>query len=95
MISKKLSNFKILKVDTNVTLLQIDIGILVRNNLGIQLLAKVLLRIGYFIVKYDELIDTIERYVIGSYLTEHLIIKNNSQLDNLSVLKILSSYFFH
>ncbi|KAI5648255.1 hypothetical protein M9H77_34260 [Catharanthus roseus] len=78
----KAPKFDYLKINTDISFSEnkISIGILVRNNLGIHVLARALHHIKCFTVDYGEPIGIIEGYVIGSSFSSQLIIESDSLL---------------
>lgn len=94
-----------LKVNTDTAFSNHKIGIeiLVRNHLGIPLIAKAPHIKADFTVDYRELIGIIKSYVLGSFVSSHLIIECDSLLTiqslssqggDLSELDSLYSHFF-
>lgn len=80
----------------------IGIDILVWHHLGTPLLARALLMWGLLYMDYCELMGVIKSYVMGSFLSNQLIIEDDSLLvvhslsphgDNFSKLGALSSHF--
>lgn len=95
-----------LKVNTGVAVVEsrIGIGIIVRNYLGILLIAEALTCEGRFSSEYGEFLGIIKDYVVGSSLSISLIIESDSLLaisslsshvDDCLELGALSSYFLH
>lgn len=80
--------YEIPKVNTDVTLssVKINIGLLVRNHLGIPLLAKVMPRIGNFQIDYREFSGVIEEYIVESTSVRNQLIGS----DSLITIKSLS-----